>query len=270
VWAVSLVEFTEDGHEEVVEREVIGNSHLVRTRCGCGAPAVVAEAYAGPGRCVECRKGDAGIEERVWLAKRVIDPVIGFPVSNRLAPIAVVKAYPAPEVTSRQPWDGAGTPSAVLKQAERAVAASWDVRVQRSRGSVPHATTGRPGAVKTLYALVLGNGGHSAYAVHDGGTWVSVMLWGRTRTWFPHASITDLGVYVDACGVLGSEWYDAIRERESGKIARSKVRAACNRGAHPGMELVAGGMTLCATCGNAWPTNGQPWKMPKKGKQEAL
>lgn len=177
--------------------------------------------------------------------------------------------YPAPLATSRDPWDGEGTPSPVLKLAEKAREASWDVRVQRSRGCVPHAAHGTPGAVKWLYALVLGNGEASAYAVHDGAGWTSVMLWGRTRAWFPAASVTDLAEYVSARGALGDEWYDAIRERERVKAARKKALDACGRGTHP-LAIAQNGMVFCPTCENAWPVGGQPWRKVKKGKSEAL
>lgn len=135
------------------------------------------------------------------------------------------EAYPAPVVTSRESWDGTGCPAVVLAHAERARAASWGVRVQRSRGRAPHAAHGAPGALKWLYALVLGNGKWSAYAVHDGGKWTSVMLWGCARPWFPYASIADLAEYVSARGEMDDAWYAAIIERESGKIERARANA---------------------------------------------
>lgn len=135
------------------------------------------------------------------------------------------EAYPAPVVTSREFWDGSGCPAVVLAHAERARAASWDVRVQRSRGHAPHAAHGAPGALKWRHALVLGNGVWSAYAVYVETTWASVMLWGRTRPWFPYASISDLAEYISARGQMDDAWYAAIIGRERGKTERAREQA---------------------------------------------
>lgn len=123
-------------------------------------------------------------------------------------------AFPAPEVTSRDPWDGVtGCPATVLDRAESARKALWAVRVQRSRGCAPHAAHGAAGAVKWRYAVRFARAGRGAYAVHDGTAWKSVMLWGRDRTMFALASVTDLGEYIAASGEMDDAWYDAIRAR---------------------------------------------------------
>jgi len=93
------------------------------------------------------------------------------------------------------------------------------------------------------------------------------MLWGRSRPWFPHASITDLSEYIDARGEVGDQWYDAIRERESGKIARSKTRAACNRGTHSSAVAIEGGFVHCPACENSWPIGAAAWRAPKKERE---
>lgn len=137
------------------------------------------------------------------------------------------EAFPAPEVTSRDPWDGVtGAPSAVLKLAESARATSWIVGVQRSKGCAPHASHGAPGAVKWRYAVRLGRVGANAYAVYDAEAeaWKSVMLWGDARTWFACASVTDLGEYIRAGGMMDDSWYDAIRERV--RVANERKKAA--------------------------------------------
>lgn len=222
---------------------------------GDGAP-VLAVIADGPRRCLcgHVRLGDA-----VMHREGGCTPI----VTQR----AVEAGYPAPEVSSRDPWDGAGAPSAVTKQAERARAASWDVRVQRSRGRAPHAVHGAPGALKWRYAIVLRRGDASAYAVHDGAGWVSVMLWGTSRPWFPHASITDLAQYVDAGGKMDDRWFASIRDRVIGAAGRAKARAACNVGKHSG-ATVSGDIAHCSVCGNEWLADGDPWRRVVTGKKE--
>lgn len=146
------------------------------------------------------------------------------PMRMRVAPGR--EPFPAPLVTSRDPWDGVtGAPGAVLKLAESARAASWTVGVQRSRGSAPHASHGAPGAVKWRFAVRLRRGGAAAYAVHDGTAWKSVMLWGVARTWFACASVTDLGEYIRGGGLMDDAWYAAIRERVRMADERKKTAA---------------------------------------------
>jgi hypothetical protein len=149
-------------------------------------------------------------------------------------------AFPAPEVTSRDPWDGVtGLPSAVAKLAEKARAASWRVRVQRSKGCAPHATHGAAGAVKWRYAVRCALEGRGAYAVYDarGETWKSVMLWGRDCPVFPHASVTDLGVYLAAGGVMDADWYDAIRAHVvDGAVRKKEAAVSRPRSKREGMQ----------------------------------
>jgi len=200
--------------------EIIDRSHLVRRVCACSAVALADAEYAGIVRCGACLRA---LADRAT-AMPAVDPWEdspswlsmlgqGYPVRAAL----VADQYPSPEITSREPWDGAGVPLAVAKRAESAVAARWDVRVQRSRGCAPNAANGRPGVVKTRFALVLGNGYASAYAVHDGSSWKSIMLWSAERPWFPLATVTDLGEYIAAGGKMNDEWFDAIRRREAEK-----------------------------------------------------
>lgn len=220
------------------------------------AVPVLAGAGEGPRRCLcgRVRLGDAIVHREDGCT-----PI----VTQR----ATEAGYPAPRVTSRDPWDGAGMPSAVAKQAESARAASWSVRVQRSRGNAPHASHGAPGALKWRYAIVLRKDDAAAYAVHDGSGWVSVMLWSTARPWFPYASITDLGEYVEAGGKMDDRWFSAIRERVSGQTARAKARAACNVGKHSEVSI-DGDVAHCAVCGNEWRTDGEPWRRVVTGKKE--
>lgn len=249
----------------------IENSHLSWGRCTCGARALVAPGVRRV-RCASCLVQETGAGQGVAELAGRYAPVVGYPLGRGVAPVAQRLEYPAPEVTSRDPWDGDGCPSAVAKLAERAREASWDVRVQRSRGCAPHATHGRPGALKSWFAVVMRREDWHAYAVHDGGGWASVMLWGRDLPWFAAASITDLAEWIEAGGGSGvpAEWYVAIVAREVDKDRRAKERAACARGTHPGAYLVEPGVVHCPACDQNWPANRAAPKRVTKGKDEAL
>lgn len=263
---MSAIEFEIEEDERLIPIE---RSHLMWGRCRCGARALVAAGQLA--RCSVCTLADAQ-DARVPAMLAGVQPLgQGYP--SRVA--VVRETFPAPEVTSRDPWDGSGTPSPVLKLAEKARDASWGVRVQRSRGSAPHATTGRPGAVKWRYALVLSrkDGAWSAYAVHDGASWVSVMLWGMTRAWFPHASVTDLAGYIAAGGAMDDEWYAGIRARMDSGEVRRKQREACNRGQHADTEFfgMPSPQTItCNICGNSWQMGQEPWRKMKASTKEGM
>lgn len=263
---MSAIEFEIEEEERLIP---IDRSHLMWGRCRCGASALVAPGRRA--RCSVCALADAGraVEPAPvdWL------PKLGQGFHPRLA--AEREAFPAPEVTSRDPWDGDGCPSPVLKLAQKAREASWSVRVQRSRGSAPHATTGHPGAVKWRYALVLSraDGAWSAYAVHDGASWASVMLWGASRAWFPLASVTDLAEYVAAGGEMPESWYAGIRERVAGADERRKLRVKCDRGEHGDTEFfgMPSPQTItCNICGNSWVMGDEPWRKVKTGTREGM
>ena len=174
--------------------------------------------------------------------------------------------------TAMASWDGAGAPSPVVKLAQKAVEASWRVRVQRSRGCAPHAATGRAGAVKWRFAVRLrtADGLRGAYAVYDadGSTWKSVMLWGADLPWFPLASVTDLAEYIEAGGVMPREWCDGIRKRHEDAAKRAEQRKLCDRGLHPPIPIAL--IVTCPACGNSWAFGEEPWKKPRRGKGEAL
>lgn len=181
---------------------------------------------------------------------------------------AVVDPYPAPEVSSRDQAGGEAAPLAVTRQAQKAAKAGWRVKVQRSRGCLPHASLGTPGAVKTLHAVIVTKDGASAYAVHDGTKWSSVVTWGEGAPWFAGlASITDLAEYLAADGRMPKAWYAAIRKREAGKETKSKTRDACNVGRHERAALADGRWT-CADCGNSWGARDAAWRKPKTSTKD--
>ncbi len=177
--------------------------------------------------------------------------------------------YPAPEWTSRDDME-VPAPGSVGTLATRARSLGWDVRVQCSRGARPHGVTGKPLGVKTYWAVIMSfdGGRHAAYAVRDDTSWVSVMLWGRERPFFPLATITDLNSYIDARGEVDGAWIDAVRVRVAGAEERTKARAACNRGSHADVETI-GCVAWCSICMHSWPVKAEPWKAAKRGKDFA-
>lgn len=182
-----------------------------------------AAVLVSAGETRRCACGRVKLGDLVVHREDACLPLILNVVADGIRPV-----FPAPLVTSRDPWDGVtGAPSSVLKLAERARASSWVVGVQRSRGCAPHASHGAPGAVKWRYAVRLGRVGANAYAVYDAEAeaWKSVMLWGDARTWFALASVTDLEEYIRAGGMMDDSWYDTIRERVRVANERKKTAA---------------------------------------------
>lgn len=225
------------------------------------APVVAAEVLV-PRPVRRCACGSVKLADQVRHGDEVCRPFT-------IAPAREADPYPKPEITSRDHWDGVDAPSPVAKLAEKARKAGWRVKAQRSRGCPPNSGTGAPMAVRTLYAVLFRNGYASAYAVHDGDKWSSIMLWSQERSWFAGASVTDLGQYLTVGGRVDDVWINGIRHREADKAARTKARAACNKGTHAGAVL-SSGRWECATCGNSWGAREAAWRKPKVSKAEAL
>lgn len=241
----------------------IENSHLSWGRCACGTRALFDPASVSQVRCGGCL---------ALAAEKAVapDPVPGLPPLGQgypPAPPAQREPYPAPEISSRDEWDGEGAPRAVETLAAKARKLGWRVKVQRSRGCLSNAATGRPGNVKNLWGAIFTKNGASAYAVRDDEKWIGVMLWGVTLPWFPGASVTQLIEYLQADGQMPAGWYDAIRGAASSSAARTKARAACNRGVHMTTHVTEVGEVGCSACGHAWPIDGEPWRAPKRGRE---
>jgi hypothetical protein len=247
----------------------IERSHLMTGRCRCGAVAL-----AAPGRrlrCGTCIRADA----ETAVAPPPLEDLAKLGQGYPPTPPQSGGPFPVPEVTSRDCWDRTDAPAVVTKLAEKARKAGWRVKAQRSRGCFPNAATGRPSAPRDLFAIILGNGRHSAYAVRDGDTWSSVMLWGHDRTWFSLASVTDLEQYLTAGGEMSDEWFAEIRARGARAAQRKIDRAKCDKGLHltkfrhtEPLGPVRG--MWCELCGNTWPMGADPWVKPKKARSEGL
>jgi hypothetical protein len=171
-------------------------------------------------------------------------PLVCFPLRIDAELAGVIPAgeaerpFPAPEWSSRDPGRSgaaalAGAPGPVAKLAQSASAALWTVRVQWSKGSMPHAVTGRPGPPKEAFAVrgwkvVDGDEGsvrRNFAAVYRGAAWDAVWLWGPGIGWFGLAGRTDLDAYlVDP--MWPAEWFDAIRAWRAEQERAAKARAA--------------------------------------------
>lgn len=186
------------------------------------------------------RAAEAGLEA----AESHPDPFLAcFPLKidwQNTLPVLTAEPFPAPVHSSRtseavDAWTR-GAPASVLKLAEFAREHSWEVRTQYSRGCMPHATTGRPGALKDLIGLRFG--AHpmterQAYAVYSrnasGGTWTwsSVMIWGPDLPPYGGCGTAELKDYLTHVTMPVTEidqWVKRIRSMRAEQAAAVKAR----------------------------------------------
>lgn len=199
------------------EPELIEGSFLVMTKCHVcrTAPAACIPEHVRDAKCLDCAMITNGATDRWDLTVR---PRFAGPGSDSQAygqigsgavPSTVERSeHPAPSVSSRERM--AGTyPSAVLKVAERAREAGWEVRQQYARGCPVHGSTGRPLAEADSFALVFY--GHpmtdaGAYAVYRGDSWKSINIAGMAL-----GSVTDLAYWLSVGGAAEALWFQHIR-----------------------------------------------------------
>jgi hypothetical protein len=145
--------------------------------------------------------------------------------------------FPAPEASSRTPWPTElEVPSSVLKlrwEAEQKW--GWLVKTQYARGRMPHATTGRPGALVHTVALRFGGHrltGRQAYAVYRSPVarlawaWGGVWIWGPDLPPFGQCGVTELREFLIDGGRVHGRWMDDIRQRKVEQAQRVKATAA--------------------------------------------
>lgn len=166
-------------------------------------------------------------------------PLHSFPLKiewEQTLPVLTEEPFPLPVRTSRDAdWMDIQAPAPVLALAEFARRHSWEVRTQYSRGSFPHAVTGRPGALKDGIGLRFG--AHpmtrrQAYAVYTrtvkpqgAWTWTSVMIWGPDLPPFGGCGITELKTYLQAPDEVDLEWIADIRAVRAAQERAAKERA---------------------------------------------
>lgn len=263
VQAFGLADVEDDDRVIAIER-----SHLVRGRCRCGQSAIYSPEHRSRAECGTCLADRVGRPDVSDLLGRY-GPVISTAQPERAeSRIAVGTAvYPRPEWTSRSAVE-APVPGSVLALAAEAERAGWLVAIQSSRGCVPHGTTGKPTAPRTLHGIRLAHPNRvAAYAVRDESTWRSVVIWGARIDLFVLASITDLREFVTAAGDVPPDWFDAIRRRHVAAETREATRKACDKGVHAEQGVI-GCVTWCELCGHSWPTiNAEPWRKPAASKR---
>jgi hypothetical protein len=165
-------------------------------------------------------------------------------------------------------------PESVMKLAEFAREAGWEVRVQYARGNGIHGSTGKPTGLVHSLAVRMGNHPMTdaqAVAVYVSGsswTWKSIWVSGPELPPFGAAGLTELKEWLDAAGDVPPGWYSTIAERVAEQERRRKIKEACDRGTH-GNTITLGALTSCHYCTNSWETGAQPWRKPKKAKEHA-
>lgn len=171
----------------------------------------------------------------------------GMTVTIPVPKVKEVGKFPAPVRTSREIGEPlVSEPVAVAKLRMDAERLGWRVIQQYSRGSLPHSTTGRPGAKKDLYALRFG--GHpstarQAFAIYSrnvaGGawSWSSMMVWGPDLPPYPYFNLALMTQFLrEGPGMTAEQmqaWIQDLREtsaaadawRKQRETARKAVRA---------------------------------------------
>lgn len=143
--------------------------------------------------------------------------------------------YPAPVVSSRQE-SAFLVPTPVLALAEFARENGWEVRVQYAQGYPPHASTGRPGALKDSIAVIFG--GHPitdrrAYACYEktaGGsawTWNGIQISGPDVTPYAGCGVTELKEFLatpERSASAVAAWVRGIKAVRRAQAAAVKAR----------------------------------------------
>ncbi len=179
-------------------------------------------------------------------------PLVCFPLRSEWEATQPIKIneYPAPAYTSRDATS-VKLPSAVAKLAQFAQERRWEVIAQSSMGSVPHARTGRPTALKRLAALRFGNhpSGRRAYAVYEASAtredWKprSIMIWGPDLAPYAHCPMADLKAYLTHYARMDEPYlmnwvFDLEKARQASeafKKRRETVRRQIVKTANDGM-----------------------------------
>lgn len=165
--------------------------------------------------------------------------------------------YPAPGVTSREEHDFL-MPNAVLKLAEMAREAGWEVHTQHSRGRMPHSVTGEPGALYDFVGMRFSDhpmNDRRAFAVirrpasgTGVWTWDNTMIWGPKLIPFAGCSITDLKAFLimpDASDYAIDEYVYTIKQIASNAEALRKAREAARKAILRRYDELTGQMTGC-------------------------
>lgn len=229
----------DDVNTNAFDVQPIAASHLFRVRCSaCGERS----ALAAPGqetraRCTECLGGSQSVP--AGSMPYTVPTGYSLTFGRGSVPLNPRTPYPEPEITSRDADGGAASanaegasvnakaftfPGPVLVLAAEADVLGWGVVTARARGCSPHATTGRPGAVRDSFSVRFAAGTWQGYAIYVGSAWESIMVTGASLPPFGKMGRTELGVWL-ADPDQPDSWYDAIRARRTAQALAAKQRA---------------------------------------------
>lgn len=199
--------------------------------CATGM-ALVVEAWAGRALCGPCLAEIAGVKPHASIP---ITPVVGTSIgAGPGAPnMGESNPYPPCEVSSRQRCSQAlQTPSPVLGLERFAQSHGWQTVTTYARGHKMHSGTGRALGVVDSWAVRFGGHpetGRRAVAVHMGGSWNSMLIWGPDLPFFSHLSITDLKQFLSTIairqGSVMQKWLLSIRQGLENRAQVNKVKA---------------------------------------------
>lgn len=230
-------------------------SDLLEVECRCGVKVMSSPFSTIEALCMTCRGRDWDVVPGAAVPIGEWHPTVGYPSPGQGALVLAVtrEPFPAPNIISRieDSWPLIA-PRPVVTLAEFAREHSWEVRSQYSQGNMPHAITGRPGALKDLIALRFGAHpmtDRQAYAVysrsatitglarHTGTwTWTSFMIWGPDLMPSKIFDLAALKAYLmmapDSGADALADWARDLRSIEENRKALAK-RTAAARPAKP-------------------------------------
>lgn len=216
-------------------------SDLLEVECRCGVKVMSSPFSTIEALCMTCRGVDWDVTPGRAVPIGKWHPAVGYssPGQGESVPAVPRELFPAPVVSLRAATRTTRPlPAPVLKLAEFAREHSWEVRTQYSQGHMPHATTGRPGALKDLIALRFGAHpmtDRQAYAVYSRNvspsgaslstwTWGSVMIWGPDLPPYGGCGIEHLKTYLQAPAEVDLEWVADIRALRAAQAAAVKAK----------------------------------------------
>lgn len=183
----------------------------------CGGPH-----WTGGIWCTRCTYGDAPAPPGASF-------VFGWPKQQAERPAAERAPYPAPERSSRDrmPEGGVTYPPAFLTLVRDAEAWGWACLLQAARGWKQHSTRGVPLKVVDSYAVRMHRGQYRAVAVHEGGAWSTVWIWGTDLSLFGHCGVTELREWLasPADAPVAAGWYSDLRVKRQKQAVKAKAAA---------------------------------------------
>lgn len=144
--------------------------------------------------------------------------------------------WPAPEVSSGDPWpEGVPAPGPVLKLAEEAREAGWEVATRYSCGFGAY-RAGNWQREEMISVRMQGHplSGRCAFAIYrrtagvkpGAWAWSQVYLWGPDLPPFGLCNVTELRQYLQCGGQVDDLWLRRARKRVRDAEAQAKIRAA--------------------------------------------